>query len=543
MSARTVPAHTWGVVLVVATYLVGAAFALPDMGVSWDEEFHRRYGSWILNWYRTRDPALGGLNDPDGVMPFYGGFFDVVCSVGEWLLPSIYFIHLRHAVTALFGAVALVYVARIGNEMADGWTGFIAALLLVATPRWTGDSFFNPVDVPFGALHAAALFHLLRITRSLPNAARSAIPWSAWITFAVAVGLALGVRIGGVLPIAYLGALLAGWAALTWREGGRVLAFVPRIGAGLLLTAVIVWVTAGAFWPHFLLDPFGHTIATLGASSKFPWKGAVLFGGEFFLGSAVPRSYLPTWFAITSPPVILAGLAAAMLFARQILARGDEGWIRTLQWVMIGLAILFPPLYAMARKVTLYDGLRHFLFVVPPLCVVAACGWRQLIAQMQDARSPSRFAPAIVLGLFLLEPLHWYVRSHPYQYVYFNPLAGGITAASKRYETDYWGLSLRDAAEWIERHRADFTDAETLIVATNTGWHMVDAWLSEPKRVRKAQPGESFHVILESYRGRPVGWDKKGKPVYVKRVTPGQVPFFRIFPGPAARTPQGPRTQ
>jgi hypothetical protein len=42
------------------------------------------------------------------------------------------------------------------------------------------------------------------------------------------------------------------------------------------------------------------------------------------------------------------------------------------------------------------------------------------------------------------------VQLHPYQYIYFNrSIAGGLKNAAQRYETDYWGMSYREGAEWV----------------------------------------------------------------------------------------------
>jgi len=45
------------------------------------------------------------------------------------------------------------------------------------------------------------------------------------------------------------------------------------------------------------------------------------------------------------------------------------------------------------------------------------------------------------------------VRLHPYESVYFNRLvAGGLPRAAERFETDYWGSSYREGAEWVANH-------------------------------------------------------------------------------------------
>jgi hypothetical protein len=46
------------------------------------------------------------------------------------------------------------------------------------------------------------------------------------------------------------------------------------------------------------------------------------------------------------------------------------------------------------------------------------------------------------------------VRLHPYQYASFNLLAGGVSGARDSFMLDYWGLSLKQAAEALREHLA-----------------------------------------------------------------------------------------
>jgi len=51
------------------------------------------------------------------------------------------------------------------------------------------------------------------------------------------------------------------------------------------------------------------------------------------------------------------------------------------------------------------------------------------------------------------------VRLHPYEYTFFNRLAGGVAAAHGRYMLDYWGLSFKQASQGLaaklaERHES-----------------------------------------------------------------------------------------
>ena len=45
------------------------------------------------------------------------------------------------------------------------------------------------------------------------------------------------------------------------------------------------------------------------------------------------------------------------------------------------------------------------------------------------------------------------IESHPYEYLYFNILAGkNMREAKRKFEFDYWGLAYREALEYILKH-------------------------------------------------------------------------------------------
>ena len=44
------------------------------------------------------------------------------------------------------------------------------------------------------------------------------------------------------------------------------------------------------------------------------------------------------------------------------------------------------------------------------------------------------------------------IKLHPYQYIYYNSLVGGVNGAARQYELDYWGTSFKEAAEYINQN-------------------------------------------------------------------------------------------
>jgi hypothetical protein len=124
---------------------------------------------------------------------------------------------------------------------------------------------------------------------------------------------------------------------------------------------------------------------------------------------------------------------------------------RQLGIVLVLISVLVPLGYTIVRKPTDYDGIRHFLFVVPPLSVLAAFSIGKFL------RTPSlkilKYGIMAIIVVSLIVTVSDMVRLHPNQYIYFNRFFGqGVAEASLKYDTDYWGNSYKEAVEWLVKN-------------------------------------------------------------------------------------------
>jgi hypothetical protein len=97
-----------------------------------------------------------------------------------------------------------------------------------------------------------------------------------------------------------------------------------------------------------------------------------------------------------------------------------------------------------------FTGMRHFIFIVPPLAVLAGFGLDALLAAAARRRVVGFVTAAAVLGA-LVWNASLMVRLHPHQYLFFNPLVGGLEGATRRYDTDYWVNIMPEAVGMLEQ--------------------------------------------------------------------------------------------
>jgi hypothetical protein len=96
--------------------------------------------------------------------------------------------------------------------------------------------------------------------------------------------------------------------------------------------------------------------------------------------------------------------------------------------------------------------MRHFLFVVPPLAALAGIGIHAGLSFVEaHGRALGIAALTGIAAAFAFDTAAL-VRLHPYEYLFYNSLVGGLPGASRRYETDYWVNIMPAAVKNLEAH-------------------------------------------------------------------------------------------
>jgi hypothetical protein len=444
---RLLPRERWD--LATAVLLIAlAAIALATVGdyaVSNDEEVQRRYGELILEFYRSglRDEALFHYKN----LYLYGGLFDIVSGLIERALPAVAPYTIRHVLCALTGIAGIGVTAAIARLIAGPRAGFIAAATLAICGAWYGGMFNHTKDIPFAAAMAGGLFVLLRIARQLPRPRLGDT-----VAFGLLLGAALGIRALALLLVGHAGLAVAvralQWSS-AWRERLDVFA---RSALALIPAFVIGYAIMIVAWPWAGLAPL-NPIRGLVDFGNFHYEIRTILDGRVYEMAAVPRWYVPTYLLIKLPLVLLAGagVALVMLAAR----RRDIASNRVFETALLAFAALFPVLCEVIEKGPAFSGLRHFLFVVPMLAALAGVGFDAVLTQLQLWRPRAATLGHAALAAAFLWNAAELVRLHPYEYLFFNPLVGGLQGATGRYATDYWVNIMPEAVERLEDYVAE----------------------------------------------------------------------------------------
>ncbi|HEV2674011.1 MAG TPA: glycosyltransferase family 39 protein [Aliidongia sp.] len=419
-----------------------------DYGITWDEDVHNWYGVFVMDYYLSwfkDNRSLHWLN-----LYNYGAAFDMTAAFINKVSPFGTY-ETRHLLNGLVGVLGVVGAWKLGRFMAGPRAGFFSAVLLLTIPNYYGQMFNNPKDIPFAVAGIWSVYYMARIVPALPRPG-----WSIVVKLGVVIGLSLGVRVGGLLFFGYAGLtglLYCAWRAVETRDAALVLReLVQASGRVLVPMLAISYAVMLVFWPWAQQAPIEHPLTALDYFSHVTFPFTTLFAGKYFPATDLPWEYLPTHVVLAMPELTLALTLAAIpaAFVEQARRRGGPDRTRSLQYGVIAIAALFPIAYAVAIKAVLFDGMRHFIFVLPPFAVAAALVADHVI----DRLKTFRWRPLLVglVSLYGIAHLAIMIELHPDQYVYYNGLVGGVDGAQTLFKTDYWGNSYAEAVKGLTNY-------------------------------------------------------------------------------------------
>ena len=141
---------------------------------------------------------------------------------------------------------------------------------------------------------------------------------------------------------------------------------------------------------------------------------------------------------------------------------------------------ILPIIVVIVMKSVIYTNNRQMYFCYPALLLISLYGFKFLLEKLKQKTIRWQIWASAVMVLGLAYPVYFMVRYHPYQYVYFNFLAGTKMSDIKgRFTLDSWGISVKQGLDFIAQ--------------TDSGNH-IRVWVDGPAR--------SYNILPKSYRDR-----------------------------------------
>ena len=438
--------------LFFVAYLLVGLFTYKDYGISIDEVAERTTGAVTLHHldekYGTHllknTPNFEGFRQikfeeyPDRI---YGVLFTAPAVYLEGLLNigangdmgEIYrFRHLLNFIVVYLGTIAVYLLAA--RRFSDWRWGLLCSLMLILSPRFFAESFYNSKDLVLMAFFAIAMNGAIAFILS----PKRKLAILAGFTAAICIDI----RIAGII----LPAITLLLIFLKYFHNKQYwLNLLKSITVyALTLIALVI-----ALWPYLWDSPYSRFFEAYQQFSNFSRANMdMLFLGEKINSTKAPYFYIPVWIFLTTPILYLIfflfGLISSMV---TMVEKFDIKCFSDTQIQDIFFALVFfIPIFAVIfLNSVVYDGWRHLYFIYPAFLLFTTHG--VVLALQFATKFKLGWAIYGILTISFVQITLIMVKSHPLQNTFFNEFAGDNL--KHRFELDYWGLSSKDIQEYI----------------------------------------------------------------------------------------------
>lgn len=442
----------------LALVLLAALLVISrDAGISGDEKVHYEHSENVYDYYATMGKDQDALSTPKTHLQYYGQAPDNLATfLIRWFgIEDIY--GFRHLFSSFLGWLAIFMTAWFARWLKGYGAAILTLLLFAVSPRFLGHLQNNLKDIPFALAYIAGVFYILKLTytkfKSQPTITISLL--IASIAFSV------GIRAGGILLVFYL--LFAGFLYYLFEFIAKKKLIWPQVLRTFLLLLVISaagYLIGLLLWPYALQNPVANPWHSYQVMTRFPTTIQQIFEGQFIWSDFHPWHYLPKYMLITIPLVVFAGVFLFLVFSKKIIEPKHR-----LTYGFLIFTILFPPVFAILKNANLYGAWRHFIFIYPGLVLLAAIGFYELLRTYHKPVVQGLLA--ILFLVLSFHPLKFMASSHPYYYLYYNQLTGGLKGAYGKYETDYYYHTMRSGAEWLRQYLKEKGDKRPVTIGSN----------------------------------------------------------------------------
>jgi hypothetical protein len=348
---------------------------------------------------------------------------------------------------------------------------------------------------------------------------RGGVPtWRATLAAGLLAGLAIATRPGGLIAQVYLVAAMALCAIEAALTGRR--AAVLRIALRAAVAVAAGWILAAALWPWLQTsDPLGQFAFAFAHFADIGLDLTIRHWGREYSTLALPWFYVPGELAARLPEAFAVLLVIALVLAVLALARflmrfvrharrGDARLAaaqalltlaRSRALLLVFAAAFAPILFVMVKGSTLYDGIRHLLFTLPMLALLAAWALMHLwplIARvpLPAAIAATAYVVALVVNMAML---------HPLEYVATNAFAGGTSWSHGRFDLDYWCAAAKEALRRLEERlatagpQAPSSPPPRLLICIPWREHMVQPMFRREFSVAKSVADADYVITTE----------------------------------------------
>ena len=210
-----------------------------------------------------------------------------------------------------------------------------------------------------------------------------------------------------------------------------------------------------------------------------------LLNGNFYNTSETPKSLLLINLFYKLPEfILLSYLVFIYLILKKKSFFNSQFKFFNTKLILILFIISFPNLLLLISPYKIYDGLRLFLYFIPYICIIPGLVIYYLITNYKI--HISKILLTVIFSLFAYYLLIFFSLT-PYQYTYLNVLNGNFSKAYKKFENDYWTISIKELVNKIPSNKNLLNNKELRLTFCGAADNNVKFYLKKIKNFQFKQ--------------------------------------------------------
>ena len=423
------------------------------IGLTWDTFFHIDIGTKRLKY-------LLSLGSYDYIsyadQKFYPGIFDTFTVFITKMFPKKYEVEALHLTRFIFSISTIFGISKIASELFNKQVGKIVFLLCFFNPTFFGHTSINQKDmiVAFSNIWATYL-----IIKYIKNQTIDEKRNRYAILLGLVIGFGLGVRIaffGSLLPVVFISIIEIFFLKKIINKDFSN----KKLVIDIIKVVIISYFLMISCWPethsNIFVNPFKLFIESF--TGVIGGSSAGLTGGNFYLSEEAPKFYLLVNLFYKLPEfILLSYLVFIYLIFKNNSFFEEKFKSFSIKLILVLSILIFPNILILISPYKIIDGLRLFLYMVPYICIIPALAIYYLISNFKVYTS--KIFLTTILSFFAYYVLIFFSLT-PYQYTYLNIFNGDFSKSHKKFENDYWAVSIKELVKQIPNNKNLLNNSE-----------------------------------------------------------------------------------
>ena len=429
-------------------------YCVINIGESWDEEYHLLQGKITLDYLLT----FGQIDQDLFYREYYSPSFWTLKYFIIEIFPKKYQIEISHLINLTISLLTIFGLSKLCKELFNKQVGKIIFLILFFYPIFFGHMGLNSKDTILAFSHVWIFYYLIKYLK-LQNFSQKINRYIYYIAILAAIGSGIQiVFLGSLLPVIIFVLFDIFFFKKIVNSNFKLKKFLFDI----LKCFLVFYIFLILFWidvhPNILYLPLKFFTELFSETWHTGWPFN-LVDGTYYFSREIPKNYLLVNLFYKSPEYILFLYAVFFIFYIKFFKffKNEFKYFNYKILILFGL-IIFPNLLLYFAPFPIYDGIRLFIWILPYFCIIPGLVIYFLLKNFKSYFSKSIVSITIILsGYFLYN----FFMITPYHYTYLNFMNGKKENRYKKFENDYWGVTLKELIE-----NFDIDKQEKILIST-----------------------------------------------------------------------------